>query len=78
MLALVVALCAGQVLAVPNPEGPIFSSPALTGSGAFFEFAPASGAGMGTACACAAATTTQDLIARNGAPHSSGRELRRA
>lgn len=56
MLALVVALCAGQVLAVPNPEGPIFSSPALTGSGAFFEFAPASGAGMGTACAGAAIT----------------------
>ena len=56
MLALVVALCAGQVLAVPNPEGPIFSSPALTGSGAFFEFAPASGAGMGTACACTTPT----------------------
>ncbi len=49
MLALVVALCAGQVLAVPSPEGPIFSSPALTGSGATFEFAPASGAGLPSA-----------------------------
>lgn len=46
MLALVVALCAGQVLAVPNPEGPIFSSPSTSGTGATFEFAPASGAGL--------------------------------
>ena len=59
MLALVVALCAGQVLAVPSPEGPIFSSPALTGSGAFLEFAPASGRGMGAPCACSAVFTAK-------------------
>lgn len=56
MLALVVALCAGQVLAVPNPEGPIFSSPSTSGSLAFFEFAPPNGRGMGTACACTTPT----------------------
>jgi len=55
MLALTVALVLGQVLALPNPAGPIFSQPSLR-SGAFFEFAPASGAGMGTACACTTPT----------------------
>ncbi len=56
MLALTVALALGQVLALPNPEGPIFSQPSLMSRSAYFEFAPASGAGMGTACACAAVT----------------------
>lgn len=56
MLTLTVALALGQVLALPSPEGPIFSQPSLMGSGAFFELAPASGAGMGAACACAAIT----------------------
>lgn len=36
---------------LPNPEGPIFSSPALTGRTAFFEFAPANGRGMTGECA---------------------------
>lgn len=44
MLALVVILLAQGP--VPNPAGPIFSSPSLMSNGAFFEFAPASGAGL--------------------------------
>lgn len=56
MLALTVALALGQVLALPNPEGPIFSQPSLMSRSAYFEFAPASGAGMGTACACTTPT----------------------
>lgn len=41
---------------VPSPEGPIFSSPALMGALAFFEFAPSNGRGMTAACACTTPT----------------------
>lgn len=38
---------------VPNPAGPIFSQPSLTGGGLALEFANATGRGMGAPCACA-------------------------
>lgn len=41
---------------VPSAEGPIFSSPSTSGTGAFFEFAPSSGRGMTAACACTTPT----------------------
>lgn len=53
MLALLASLALGQVLSLPNPEGPLFTNPATLGNFAFFELAPASGRGMGSTCACA-------------------------
>lgn len=49
-------LVLGQVPGLPNPEGPIFSSPSLGASFAFFEFAPANGRGMTAPCACTTPT----------------------
>jgi hypothetical protein len=56
VIALALALTLAQLPG--DLDGPIFSNPATMGgvTGAFFEFAPASGAGMGAACACTAPT----------------------
>lgn len=53
MLSALLVLALGQrVIELPNPEGPIFASPSLSRTLAFFEFAPSTGAGMTTTCGC--------------------------
>lgn len=54
MSSILVTLALAQVVLSPaSPEGPIFSSPSLGSSFAFFEFAPGNGRGMTAPCACA-------------------------
>jgi len=55
VFVLIALASAAPAEVLPNPQGPIYTNPALLM--AFFEFAPQSGAGMGgAACACATPT----------------------